>query len=287
MKFSLCRPNAASRSASFVLPYKTSSIISNEYSSATALLSSAQEVKNVDAKRVASKTIVYSTSRENNTSFLKEEPSFFSEIRRARFTSVRTLRSSYLRQNQGYGRRSNQLTVAPSLVYARRRIASLFRRGNRTQRERAVRAVGRTTKVRGSTTTARQRRDWFLNRASSASSSTDLLRPLPLALPPFVALRIRRRTKRAAPRIGHLSRLEGQRIALRNLVKAVQRPSRRSRQATSSNSSRGSSSSLHSRLTRTLSALSTAAVSSKGSSSALRERRQEIHEQARKARPRN
>ena len=246
-----------------------------------------EEAKNKDVTNTSSKVTIYSVLEENQTSLLKEAPSLFSERRGARFTNVRLLRSGSGQQFQNYARRLARSTVSAPLVYARRVVASLFREGRRAQRENAVRGTGQPTKARGSSTTARQRRNWFVSGASASSSSPELFRSLPLTLPPFVALRVRRRTKRAAPRIRHLTRLEGQRIALRNLVKAVQRPSRRSRQAGVPISTGGASSSLNSRLLRTLSTLSATSGSSKGASSALRERRQEIHQQARKARPRN
>ncbi len=224
------------------------------------------------------------------SSLLKSKPSLFSQRRQPRFSNVRNFQKDGAKGFFGHSNFKVQPSTSLSLVYARRRVASLFRRGQRAQRERAVRSLALPAYSRGSTATARQRRERFVSIGTSNLAATELLRPLPLSLPPFVALRIRRRTKRAAPRIRHLTRLEGQRIALRNLTKALQRPSRRPRassNATGSSSGGAVSSALRSRLIRTLSALSSPVSSAKAGSSALRERREEIHEQARKARPRN
>jgi hypothetical protein len=227
-------------------------------------------------------------NQETRVSFLKGTPSLFSQRRRSRFTGIRRTESGSTNGFFISNRSVSRPPISPALIYARRRVASLFRKGQRSQREHAVRSIGLVARPRGSISTANQRRNRFVSlNAPTSASATTLLRPLPVTLPPFVALRIRRRTKRAAPRIRHLTRLQGQRIALRNLAKALQRPSRRPRQASSgSGSSSTSASSLQVRLVRTLSALSTSSTN-KASSSTLRERREEIHQQARKARPRS
>jgi hypothetical protein len=124
-----------------------------------AVLPSEEEAKSNDSTNASSKVIVYSVFEENPTSLLKEAPSLFSERRRARFTSVRLLRSGYSHQSQNYARRLAQSAVPAPLIYARRVVASLFRQGRRAQRENAVRGISQPTKARGSSTTARQRRN--------------------------------------------------------------------------------------------------------------------------------
>ena len=267
--------------------YYSNTVVNHRLFSANSTAVSRSENKR-NAAKIANPT---STAHEASLPLLKSTPSLFFNYRQARFGSIRKLASKDVVSGFRSTGRLFKTSAGSSLLYARRRVASVFRRGQRSKRERAVRSIGVPTFSRGSFSTASQRRERFRILNSNANpAATALLRPLPLVLPPFVALRIRRRTKRAAPRIRHLSRLEGQRIALRNLAKSLQRPSRRLRQPASASSSAssasaGSNSSLHTRLVRTLSALSSSI--NKPNSSSLREARQEIHQQAYKARPRS